>query len=128
MTPKSVYSAIEARIFGGKAMLNSRLRAIIRGTKRGAAYSDRALNNAIKVFSNDILEYISIELLNEMSDSVLLSNYLTWEVIAVKVTDPEQRLKQVRKNLRVSLLSSVAQPESHMLPSNIVSLFSKTIS
>ena len=109
-------------------MLNSRLRAIIRGTKRGAAYSDRALNNAIKVFSNDILEYISIELLNEMSDSVLLSNYLTWELIAVKVTDPEQRLKQVRKNLRVSLLSSVVQPEVQTLPSNIVSLFSKTIS
>lgn len=107
-------------------MLNSRLRAIIRGTTRGESYSDTALNNAIKVFSSDILEYISIELLDEMSDAVLLSSYLVWEMIAVKVTDPEQRLKQIKKNIRVTLLASLEQSNTEKPPSNIVSLFSKS--
>ncbi len=69
-------------------MLESRLRAIIRGTKRGAAYKNESLNNAVKVFAEDILIYISIELLDDMSDSTLLANYLTWEMIAIKYPTP----------------------------------------
>lgn len=108
-------------------MLKSRLRAIIRGTKRGASYSDGVLNNAIKVFSSDMLEYISIELLNEMSDSALLSNYLMWEMIAVKVTEPEQRLKHIRKNLKITMLPLIKPSSGETFPTNIVNLFSKTM-
>lgn len=108
-------------------MLKSRLRAIIRGTKRGASYSDIALDNAIKVFSSDILEYISIELIDEMSDSALLSNYLMWEMIAVKVTEPEQRLKHIRQNLKVTLLPIIQQSSNERPSTNIVSFFNKSI-
>lgn len=106
-------------------MLESRLRAIIRRTKRGAAYRDEALNNAVKVFSEDILMYVSIELLDDMSDATLLASYLTWEVIAIKTPDPDERLKRVRKSLRLTLLPFIDPIESDDTPSNIVSLFSK---
>lgn len=108
-------------------MLESRLRAIIRSTKRGEAYSDEALNNAIKIFAVDIQEYISIDLLDDMTDATLLSNYLTWEMIAVKFLDPEERLKRIRKSLKVTLLPLTVLPEEEPAPSNIVSLFSKSV-
>jgi len=109
-------------------MLESRLRAIIRGTKRGIAYPNETLNNAVKVFAVDMLEYVSIELLEDMSDSTLLSTYLTWEMTAVKILDPDERLKRVRKCLKVTLLPFSTQLEEESTPSNIVSLFSKPLS
>lgn len=109
-------------------MLESRLRAIIRATKRGAAYRDESLNNAVKVFAEDILVYISIELLDDMSDATLLANYLIWEVIAIKTPDPDERLKRVRKCLKLTLLPFTNQLENDDAPTNIVSLFSKSSS
>lgn len=67
-------------------MLKSRLRAIIRKTKRGNAYSDGSLNNAITVFTDDLLQFISIEILEDMPDSTLYSTYLAWETMAIKHT------------------------------------------
>ncbi|WP_205340498.1 hypothetical protein [Denitrificimonas caeni] len=109
-------------------MLESRLRAIIRGTKRGTAYPNETLNNAVKVFAVDMLEYLSIELLEDMSDSTLLSTYLAWEMIAVKVLDPDERLKRVRQCLKVKISPFSTQLEEASTPSNIVSLFSKPLS
>lgn len=106
-------------------MLESRLRAIIRGTKRGSAYKNESLNNAVKVFAEDILVYISIEVLDDMSDSTLLANYLMWELIAIKTPDPDERLRRVRKCLRLTLLPLTDQLEDDDAPTNIVSLFSK---
>ena len=107
-------------------MLESRLRAIIRGTKRGAAYQNESLNNAVKVFAEDILIYISSEVLDDMSDSTLLANYLAWEMIAMKTPDPDERLKRVRKSLKLTLLPFTDRLKDDDAPTNIVSLFSKS--
>ncbi len=107
-------------------MLESRLRAIIRKTKRGNAYSDGSLNNAIKVFTDDILQFISIEILDDMPDSTLYSTYLAWETMAIKHQDPEQRIKHIRKGMKIILMPSLVESEDEPAETtNIVSLFSK---
>ena len=124
--PSKIFGWSVEELWGGKDMLESRLRAIIRGTKRGTAYSTEALNNAVKVFAVDIQEYISVDLLDDMTDATLLANYLMWEMIAIKFLDPDERLKRVRRSLKVTLLPLTVLPEEEPAPSNIVSLFSKS--
>lgn len=107
-------------------MLKSRLRAIIRKTKRGNAYSDGSLNNAITVFTDDLLQFISIEILEDMPDSTLYSTYLAWETMAIKHQDPAQRIKHIRKGMKIILMPSLVEVEDGPAAStNIVSLFSK---
>lgn len=107
-------------------MLESRLRAIIRKTKRGNAYTDGSLNNAIKVFTDDILQFISIEILDDMPDSTLYSTYLAWETMAIKHQDPDQRIKHIKKGMKIILMPSLVDSEDELAETtNIVSLFSK---
>ena len=58
--------------------------------------------------------------------TLLLDNYLSWEMIAMKTPDPDERLKRVRKSLKLTLLPFTDQLEDDDAPTNIVSLFSNS--
>lgn len=60
--------------------------------------------------------------------TLLLDNYLSWEMIAMKTPDPDERLKRMRKSLKLTLLPFTDRLKDDDAPTNIVSLFSKSSS
>lgn len=85
-------------------MLQNRLRAIIRETARGKSYQDRSINNGVKVFLFDMKKLLSTEIIEEMSDDMLLNNYFGWESIALKYREPDERMKKLKQAISVMVI------------------------
>ncbi len=104
-------------------MLESRLRALVRASKRGPMYSSEALENGVKVFFGDMEHFFDMEVLEDMSDTSLTSCYLIWEMVAVRSKDADERLKRIKKGIRITILPMIDQPFEEAASTNIVSLF-----
>lgn len=105
-------------------MLESRLRALIRASKRGPTYPPGGLENGVKVFVGDMQHFFDMDVLDEMSDTSLTTCYLMWERVAVHSKDADERLKRIKKGIRITILPMTEQPfEEQTSSTNIVSLF-----
>lgn len=109
-------------------MLESRLKVLLKKTEKGR-YTTEAVNSAVTHFLNDIANFCDLELFSMMTDSMLMANYLMWEMIALRNSEAENRLEEIKQSLRISLIPSesglIEKPEP--VSSNVVSLFSKTV-
>lgn len=104
-------------------MFESRVRGIMRATKRGTSYKSGVLENRVKIFSDEILAYLNIELLNDMSDSEILYSFISWEEIANKTPDPEERLLRFRKSIKINIIPFTGILDDKSESNNIINLF-----